>query len=125
MKDCAEIESALDGTLSEVLAPTGRTIPVGSPLAVIGGSIAVQPANPAPQPKANPVSHTTSPAGKVIPILMPKAGQSMEEGVIVKWHVQPGAAVQKGPIIFEIETDKATMEVEATDAGRLARIVVA
>lgn len=55
---------------------------------------------------------------------MPKAGQSMEEGVIVKWHVQPGATVQKGMILFEIETDKATIEVEATDEGRLSRIVV-
>jgi pyruvate dehydrogenase E2 component (dihydrolipoamide acetyltransferase) len=120
----AEIESPLEGTLTEVLVPAGQTIAVGSPLAVIGSAIAVQTANSAPQPKANPVSNTTNPAGKVTPILMPKAGQSMEEGVIVKWHVQPGAVVQKGAVIFEIETDKATMEVEAVDSGRLARIVV-
>jgi pyruvate dehydrogenase E2 component (dihydrolipoamide acetyltransferase) len=56
---------------------------------------------------------------------MPKAGQSMEEGVIVKWHAQPGATINKGAILFEIETDKATIEVEAPDSGRLARIVVA
>lgn len=62
--------------------------------------------------------------GKVVPIVMPKAGQSMEEGTLVKWHVQPGAQIQKGQVIFEIETDKATMDVEATDSGRLAKIVV-
>jgi pyruvate dehydrogenase E2 component (dihydrolipoamide acetyltransferase) len=49
----------------------------------------------------------------------------MEEGVIVKWHAKPGATINKGAILFEIETDKATMEVEAPDSGRLARIVVA
>jgi pyruvate/2-oxoglutarate dehydrogenase complex dihydrolipoamide acyltransferase (E2) component len=120
----AEIESPLEGTLTEVLFPAGQTIAIGSPLAVIGSAIATQTVSSVPQPKANAVSHPTNPAGKVTPILMPKAGQSMEEGVIVKWHVQPGAVVQKGAVIFEIETDKATMEVEAVDSGRLARIVV-
>jgi pyruvate dehydrogenase E2 component (dihydrolipoamide acetyltransferase) len=66
-----------------------------------------------------------APAGKVIPILMPKAGQSMDEGVILKWHAKPGAAINKGAILFEVETDKAAIEVEAPDSGRLARIVVA
>ena len=55
---------------------------------------------------------------------MPKAGQSMEEGTILKWHVKPGSAVKKGDVMFEIETDKANMDVEAPAAGRLARIVV-
>ena len=55
---------------------------------------------------------------------MPQAGQSMEEGTIVKWRVQPGAQIRQGEIIFEVETDKAVVEVEAVEAGRLARIVV-
>jgi pyruvate dehydrogenase E2 component (dihydrolipoamide acetyltransferase) len=63
--------------------------------------------------------------GVVTPILMPKAGQSMEEGVLVKWHVKPGAVVKKGDVIFEIETDKANMDVEAPESGRLARIILA
>ena len=123
-----EIESVLEGVLAEVLVPAGRTVSIGSPLAVVGGGTAVAPVSSSPQTKSNPVSSpvspSTPPAGKVIPVLMPKAGQSMEEGVIVKWHVQPGATVQKGALIFEVETDKATMEVEAVDSGRLARIVV-
>ncbi|MGA2497636.1 MAG: 2-oxo acid dehydrogenase subunit E2 [Tepidisphaeraceae bacterium] len=127
-----EIESAVDGTLKDVLAAAGKTIPIGAPLAIIdnatgvptGGIQTTKPASEGTNPKANPMSNTNI-AGKVIPILMPKAGQSMEEGVIVKWHVKPGAAIKKGDIIFEIETDKATMEVEAPDAGRLSRIVVA
>ncbi len=119
----AEIESALEGTLKEVLAPAGKTIPIGSPLAVIDCASAPQSGQPS-QSQTTPVSTMNAPTGKVIPILMPKAGQSMEEGVLVKWHVQPGATIAKGAIIFEIETDKATMEVEATDSGRVARIVV-
>ena len=120
----AAIESALDGTLKEVLAEAGRTIPVGAPLAVIEAG-ATQPTIQATQDKPTPVTQMNVPAGKVVPILMPKAGQSMEEGVIVKWHAQAGAAISKGAILFEIETDKATMEVEAPDSGRLARLVVA
>jgi len=55
---------------------------------------------------------------------MPQAGQTMEEGTIVKWHVERGTRIAKGDIIFEVETDKSVVEVEAVDAGRLARIVV-
>ena len=120
----AEIESSVDGTLETILAPVGTTIPAGSPLALLtSGTTAPSPSHN-PQPQARPVSKPNVSAAKVIPILMPKAGQSMEEGVIVKWHVQPGATVQKGAILFEIETDKATMEVEAADSGRLARVIV-
>jgi pyruvate dehydrogenase E2 component (dihydrolipoamide acetyltransferase) len=117
------IESGVEGTLRELLAPVGKTLSAGESLAVIEDT----PAGQAPQdshPKTTPFPMTNIPAGKVIPILMPKAGQSMEEGVIVKWRVQPGATIAKGDVIFEIETDKATLEVEATDSGRLARIVV-
>jgi pyruvate dehydrogenase E2 component (dihydrolipoamide acetyltransferase) len=47
----------------------------------------------------------------------------MEEGTIVKWHVEPGNRVEKGQILFDVETDKAVIEVEADHSGRLARIV--
>ncbi|MEI8198272.1 MAG: dihydrolipoamide acetyltransferase family protein, partial [Phycisphaerae bacterium] len=57
------------------------------------------------------------------PILMPQAGNSMEEGTIIKWRVQVGDRITVGQVICEIETDKATIEMEATDAGRVAKIV--
>ncbi|MCI0498109.1 MAG: 2-oxo acid dehydrogenase subunit E2 [Planctomycetales bacterium] len=59
----------------------------------------------------------------VVPILMPQAGQSMEEGTILSWKVKEGDRVEVGQVIMDIETDKATMEVEAVDAGRVAKIV--
>ena len=46
-------------------------------------------------------------------ILMPALSPTMEEGTLVKWHVKEGDTVQTGDVIAEIETDKATMEVEA------------
>ncbi|MGD9830732.1 MAG: pyruvate dehydrogenase complex E1 component subunit beta [Hyphomicrobiaceae bacterium] len=58
-------------------------------------------------------------------ILMPALSPTMEEGTLAKWLVQEGDAIKSGMVIAEIETDKATMEVEAVDEGRLGRILVA
>ena len=74
--------------------------------------------------KMTPESKTPQTGGKVIPILMPQAGQTMEEGTLLSWKVKEGDQISVGQVICEIETDKASMEVEATDGGRLARIVV-
>lgn len=60
-----------------------------------------------------------------IEILMPALSPTMEEGVLTKWHVKEGDMVSSGDIIAEIETDKATMEVEAVDEGTVGKIVVA
>jgi pyruvate dehydrogenase E1 component subunit beta len=58
------------------------------------------------------------------PILMPALSPTMEEGKLAKWHVKEGDAVKSGDVIAEIETDKATMEVEAVDEGTVAKILV-
>lgn len=58
-------------------------------------------------------------------ILMPALSPTMEEGTLVKWHVREGDEVRAGDVIAEIETDKATMEVEASDDGQLDKILVA
>jgi pyruvate dehydrogenase E1 component beta subunit len=58
-------------------------------------------------------------------ILMPALSPTMEEGALSKWHVKPGDTVAAGQVIAEIETDKATMEVEAVDEGEIAEILVA
>jgi len=59
-----------------------------------------------------------------INILMPALSPTMEEGKLAKWLKREGDAVKPGDVIAEIETDKATMEVEAVDEGTLARILV-
>jgi pyruvate dehydrogenase E2 component (dihydrolipoamide acetyltransferase) len=58
-------------------------------------------------------------------ILMPQLSPTMEVGKLAKWHVKEGDTVRSGDVIAEIETDKATMEVEAVDEGRIARLLVA
>ncbi len=60
-----------------------------------------------------------------IPITMPALSPTMEEGNLAKWHVKVGDKVKPGDIIAEIETDKATMEVEAVDEGVVSKLLVA
>jgi len=56
---------------------------------------------------------------------MPALSPTMEEGTLAKWHVKEGDAVTAGMVIAEIETDKATMEVEAVDEGTVGKLMVA
>ncbi len=60
-----------------------------------------------------------------INITMPALSPTMEEGKLAKWHVKEGDTVSSGDVIAEIETDKATMEVEAVDEGKIGKIMVA
>ncbi|HLZ85087.1 MAG TPA: pyruvate dehydrogenase complex E1 component subunit beta [Caulobacteraceae bacterium] len=57
-------------------------------------------------------------------VLMPALSPTMEEGTLAKWHVKVGDQVKSGDVIAEIETDKATMEVEAVDEGVVEAILV-
>src|SRR5258705_11572319 len=59
-----------------------------------------------------------------IQILMPALSPTMEKGNLAKWHKKEGDPVKTGDVIAEIETDKATMEVEAVDDGTLGKIFV-
>jgi pyruvate dehydrogenase E2 component (dihydrolipoamide acetyltransferase) len=56
---------------------------------------------------------------------MPALSPTMEEGKLAKWHVKEGDEVHSGDVIAEIETDKATMEFEAVDEGRIGKILIA
>ncbi len=60
----------------------------------------------------------------VVRVLMPKGSDSMTEGKVLKWHKHEGEAVSHGDTLLEIETDKVDMEVEATGAGVLRKILV-
>jgi len=59
-----------------------------------------------------------------IDVLMPALSPTMEEGTLAKWHVKKGDTVKSGDVIAEIETDKATMEVEAVDEGVVEDILI-
>ena len=58
-------------------------------------------------------------------VIMPKTGAEMEEGKIVSWKKQPGERIKTGEILLEIETDKATMDVESPATGVLLRSLFA
>ena len=60
-----------------------------------------------------------------VDVLMPALSPTMEEGTLAKWHIKAGDKVSSGDVIAEIETDKATMEVEAVDEGVVEAILVA
>jgi pyruvate dehydrogenase E2 component (dihydrolipoamide acetyltransferase) len=60
-----------------------------------------------------------------VKVLMPALSPTMTEGTLAKWHVKEGDTVESGDVIAEIETDKATMEVEAVDEGKVGKILVA
>ena len=59
-----------------------------------------------------------------IDVRMPALSPTMEEGTLAKWHVKKGDTVSSGDVIAEIETDKATREVEAVDEGTVEEILV-
>jgi pyruvate dehydrogenase E2 component (dihydrolipoamide acetyltransferase) len=59
-----------------------------------------------------------------IQITMPRLSDTMEQGTVVKWNVKEGATVSSGDVVADIETDKATMELQTFDAGVVAKLAV-
>src|SRR6187200_2955757 len=72
-----------------------------------------------------PASPFTDSKPMPIELKMPALSPTMEEGTLAKWLVKEGDEVKSGDILAEIETDKATMEFEAVDEGKIAKILVA
>src|SRR5919204_1756745 len=70
-------------------------------------------------------SYSSSPGATMpIQVLMPALSPTMEKGNLAKWLKKEGEPIKSGDVIAEIETDKATMEVEATDEGTLGKILI-
>jgi len=126
------LESPAEGTVQALSVQPGMLICASQAVCTIGSGDSTKipaPEKPALSP-SEPIGTAMTPSenipqGQVIPILMPQAGQSMEEGTILEWKVKEGDQIEVGQVIMEIETDKANMDVEAPDAGRLAKIVAA
>jgi len=59
----------------------------------------------------------------MIEFTMPQAGQTMEDGTIVRWLKAEGDAIEPGQVVLEVETDKATIEVESPAGGTLLKIL--
>jgi pyruvate dehydrogenase E2 component (dihydrolipoamide acetyltransferase) len=118
------VEAAEAGMLADWIVKPGETVQPGAELA------RVQPNEKSPgvgvsarQPAEKTMAEQGSLDTKVVPILMPQAGNTMEEGTVISWRVKEGDQIAVGQVLCEIETDKATMDFESPDAGRLARII--
>ena len=113
-KATMEVEATADGFLNCVRFGAGAEVPVGDVIAVIGDSPSTGDAPvPAPSPANEPIIEGHE-------VIMPALGMAQDTGLIVKWHKGPGDAVAAGDILFEVETDKSNMEVEAGHDGYVA-----
>lgn len=119
------VESSAAGTLGQLLVQPGQTIAAGTELAHASEAEARTKTATSGSIEETVVSEQSSQTtgGKVIPILMPQAGNTMEEGTVLDWRVREGEPISVGQVLCEIETDKATIDFESPDTGRLARII--
>lgn len=137
-KATMELESYQNGTLLHIGTPNGGKLQVNDLLAIIGqsgedvtalvarhsGGAATEinqapAATPAPAPASAPAAPAIDPATMEEVVLMPRLSDTMTEGVIAAWHKKVGDAVHKGDVLADIETDKATMELESYKDGIL------
>jgi pyruvate/2-oxoglutarate dehydrogenase complex dihydrolipoamide acyltransferase (E2) component len=120
-KATMEVESPADGFLTDVQAETGADVPVGNVIALVSdtaessGTVTQAPVD------AGDSDDSPLPDGKAV--IMPALGMAQDAGVIVAWHKGLGDAVAASDILFEVETDKATMEVEAGADGFVAALL--
>jgi pyruvate dehydrogenase E2 component (dihydrolipoamide acetyltransferase) len=115
-KAAMEVEAPASGRLSSVTAQPGDRIAVGSVVAFL---LAEGESAPIAAAVAEPRDTSAAPASSAIEVILPKVDMDMSEGQIAVWHVAEGAWVEKGAPLFDIETDKAAMEVEAPASGVL------
>lgn len=137
-KATMELESYKDGVLLHIGTDKGGKLQVNDLLAIIGtagediSGLISGSGTPASQPLSQPVSstaptpQTSNPTPQNIDlttiqevILMPRLSDTMTEGVIASWHKNVGDAVKKGDLLADVETDKATMELESYKDGVL------
>lgn len=118
-KSTMEVEAQADGFLSHVKHGAGEDVPVGQVIAQITKT--AQASNP-PDTQITLASaqDVAIAAGEVI--IMPALGMTQDSGLIVAWRKNPGDTVRSDDVLFEVETDKSTMEVEAGHDGYLAAV---
>ncbi|MBW4706378.1 pyruvate dehydrogenase [Roseobacter sp. YSTF-M11] len=118
-KATLEVEALASGFLTNIAATVGEEVAVGAVIARISETAAdtedAAPGQASPAPVEAPAE---KPAGTHV--AMPQLGMAQDAGLLVAWHKRPGDAVSADDILFEVETDKSTMEVEAGIDGFLA-----
>lgn len=132
----SEIPSPVDGVVAEIIAAEGTTLDVGKIVAFIESDKNIQISVTETSGKneesfADKIDKTQliknitkSNSSQLVDIPMPKMGESVMEGTIIKWHKKIGEAVKHDEILFEISTDKVDTEVPSPVNGTLTEILV-
>jgi len=130
-----EIPSPAEGVLKEIRVKEGDTVEVGTVVAIIDGEgetvKAVETEKPAEEKIVEEkklvednVIETTSSSEGLVEIEMPKMGESVMEGTIIKWYKKVGDQIKKDETIFEISTDKVDTEIPSPVEGTLAEVLI-
>jgi pyruvate dehydrogenase E2 component (dihydrolipoamide acetyltransferase)/2-oxoglutarate dehydrogenase E2 component (dihydrolipoamide succinyltransferase) len=123
-KATMEVEAQADGFLTGVSAAEGDDVPVGQVIARISDSAeedaAPEAGGAAPAPAAAPETRGAGDLPEGHRVTMPQLGMAQDSGLLVTWLKAPGDEVAVEDVLFEVETDKSTMEVEAGRKGWLA-----
>lgn len=125
-KVSVEVRAEEDGVISKIVAQEGDTVEIGATLAQMGeggGASAPSKSDAKSEPKAE--AQSSGGGGELVDAKVPVMGESVAEGQVGQWLVQPGDAVEQDQAILEIETDKVAVEVPAPAAGVLEEQLVA
>jgi len=121
-KAAMEVEAPKPGYLTDVTADAGSEVPVGQVIALISET-------PEGGDTSEPAQRDTAPATAVEAadidgheVIMPTLGMAQDTGLLVGWLKQPGEAVLADDVLFEVETDKSTMEVNSGYDGYVAAL---
>ncbi|NLR91052.1 MULTISPECIES: 2-oxo acid dehydrogenase subunit E2 [Flammeovirga] len=142
-KATMELENYEDGTLLYIAVEEKQAVPIDGIIAIVGeegedyqslldGNNAAAPAEAAPAAEAEAPAAAPAPAAEAIDVSginatvvkMPKMSDTMTDGTISQWLMKVGDEVNAGDILAEVQTDKATMELESYDEGTLLYVAV-
>lgn len=132
-KAAMEVEAPASGRLTNVTARPGDKVPVGTVVAwlvsegeaaapPVGSRSEAVPTEAASTSDAAEMNAKLSVVARPVEVILPKVDMDMTHGTISAWHIAEGQRVQKGVPLFDIETDKAAMEVEAPETGLLQHV---
>ena len=135
------MDAEVSGTLLKIIHPAGDVVPITQPIAIVGtpgedisallggeAPAAPEAAAPAaaPESPATPAAPAAAPAelpASASLVIMPKQGLMMTEGTIINWLVKEGEQVTAGKPLFEMETDKLTITMDAEVSGTMLKII--
>jgi 2-oxoglutarate dehydrogenase E2 component (dihydrolipoamide succinyltransferase) len=137
-----EVPSPSAGILTAIMAQENDTVEVGAIIAELNSdaqaTVSAPVAAPAPAPVAAPApapvaapapapvaAPATVASGSMTDVVMPKMGESIQEGKVLRWLKKPGDKVERDEILLEISTDKVDTEVPSPVAGTLAELLAA